>query len=298
MNNRRLTLIVSVVFAFLAGPQANAVEDNNCSLWPSDSLRHHFNSNPQDTAIDALFDAYVLPDLSRDVQAVWRSHRHRGISVEEALSDHLETFYSDYTETERKSLRSSVAKTPDRLERLAEHIREFEYTALDRDVIYQSILENPGFDRDSAVRRRFSDYFLAALERYAGEADRSWALARAYQDTINERDRQRGVAPNRIVTAGNCYTRAVLLTERALRREQMIAKYPLDDAQIAEMEHNLRESLLDMDLRKNQIDHSMNNFHKRIDKATIVDFYLSSIGNKYLYYESIIYRWSHEMPHQ
>lgn len=173
---------------------------------------------------DRFINTQLLPNLDRDQQNIWRLVTLRGLSLSDAISDHIVTFRGSATEDENTQLRQLAIEAVAPLIELREAIASTQYVPLDPNHAHLGSLIDShdeisvGFGERIAFWQGQNSPFIL---------DQSILVATAVAQIRLEHDTRRGVPAGTLPTLLSCgFWDSVFRWESTLRYRQIEADDP------------------------------------------------------------------------
>lgn len=193
----------------------------------------------------------ILPDIPADSQAIGRLMMAQKLTADAAIKEHLEKYYADSPESERARVRAEATFYTKPLQEIRSLAEEYEYQPLSIDWVMKEIKTGTvgysatmTFSAPGKMPSYFAAFFKAAYNKYKTVYPDWRAVASAYNDAINQRNRLRGSSS--IPKPGSAdYERDVLAAENYIRRMQFSDAHPVggDQANNPNYLDNLMRSL-------------------------------------------------------
>jgi len=299
MFERLKSLLPATVISyslFLVFTPAHAVPDNSCGWNPPKSLYNYKFSMTPEKYSDNFINAYILPQLTGDIQSVWRRSLVDDSGAEEIIQEHISSFYEDIDENDKVKLYDKLLMSYDILEMLKLRVAQSESADLDVDIISESIRLKKSWNTGGKKSTEFASDFIRRVEQLDqnGGAKGNIGVARAYFETTNDWNLRRGVSPNSITTSGSCFENEIYITEYALRMRQYRALHPLNKSRLAEFVKYEVD-----DARKRGVDSArIELFKKGAEEEnktrTLTDYLIFKLGIRQTY-SIMLFKWQGEL---
>lgn len=159
----------------------------------------------------------MIENFDADTQRVWRTVRSEGLSLDAAVTKHLQTYYADSSQDERDGLRAEIVEGAGKLEDLWKMIVLFEALSYGPEtgeaIVMNNIQQYPQYWNDGDVK-----YFRESYGEHTSKGESEvQATVSAVIATTRHKDQERGIG-------GQFY--APLSFDIYLRKIELSRTYP------------------------------------------------------------------------